>query len=139
MGMPYTTWLVTYMGTEQHRIDLAHDEYGNTRWFIWKDETITPFEQSFGVFYPITFSLTKFLYIPKCENVTPNENFLTLSTLLLDFFEKCKAAWIYRIRYLYLFQIFGKSHWYKGNTEVQQCTSLFIVWSVEFLFISHYK
>ena len=55
MGMPYTTWLVAYMGAEQHRIDLAHDEYGNARWFIWKDETITPFEQSFGVFTPWHF------------------------------------------------------------------------------------
>ena len=31
MGMPYTTGLVAYMGAEQYRADLAHDEYRNTR------------------------------------------------------------------------------------------------------------
>ena len=57
MGMPYTTGLVTYMGAEQHRIDLAHDEYRNTHWFIWQDETIIPSDKPFGIFYLMTFSL----------------------------------------------------------------------------------
>ena len=51
MGMPYTTWMVAYMGTEQHRIDLAHDEYGNTYWFIWQDETIRPSDKSLCVYF----------------------------------------------------------------------------------------
>ena len=31
MGMPYTSRLVAYMGAEQYRVDLTHDEYGNKR------------------------------------------------------------------------------------------------------------
>ena len=36
---------------------------------------MTPSEQSFGAFSLVIFSLTKFLYTPKCENVTPTEKF----------------------------------------------------------------
>lgn len=35
----------------------------------------TLFEQSFDAFSLVTFSLTKFLYTPKCENVTRTGEF----------------------------------------------------------------